>query len=73
MTHKEKFEELKKEYNIDETCEVVINEGDNQVVYEIEDEEGNYIMFDFLLEDKSFRTIIDPVDSKLYEEEIRFY
>lgn len=42
-----KFEELKKEYSIDENCVIVVNETKEHVVYDIRDEEDNSMFIEF--------------------------
>ena len=71
MTHQEVYKDLKEEFGIDEACTVVLNEGDEQAVYSVTDEEGNYICFDFDLVDRTVRIVIDPIEDELYELETR--
>lgn len=42
-----KFEFLKEDYDIDETCNIVINESERQVIYDIMDQEGNQLFIEF--------------------------
>ena len=73
MTHQEKFEELKKDLGVDDTCMVITNSSDTAVVYSIYDNEGNVVDVVFNLEDRSFQIIYDLVVDGIHQSQIQHY
>ena len=66
ITHTDKFEELKVLYNVDENFDITINSNNNQIVYTICDEIGNYILIDFDTNNKTFGIVFNPVGEKIF-------
>lgn len=70
MIYEEKFKELKKLYDIDENCQIIINKGENQVVYQIVDENENQIWIDFNLIEKTFVVTFDFIGKNIFSNPI---
>lgn len=73
MTSEEKFEELKKIYNINETCQIIVNKGKNQIIYQVVDEDKNEIWIDFNLIEKTFIVTFDFKNENIFTNPIERY
>jgi len=66
MTYLEKYEELKNEYEIDDTNNIIINKGNDQVVYDIQDDEGNSMLIDFNLIDRTYKIVFNTAENGVW-------
>lgn len=57
-----KFKEYSEEFNITETCMIIKNVSDEQIVYEVTDENNDSIIFDFNVNTAEVSIIVDSDD-----------